>query len=208
MVTGLSSEGSGASGSGARPCPGSRPGPVPRGSATSPNPAWRPKPLSLWPPIPPTLHRTLPRASPEPPHSTSNPGLEVLWGGSGGDPMGLRRDERAVGDAVTLIPPDSEEPNHLQYPSADAGIRGVDVARAMAGLSGDWCPISGQRSNGSMVLCLSRSLSRGPDTPTGSGSGIPKVFFDRERLAAVFAGLPTRSELREMIATWGRSVNR
>ena len=57
MVTGLSSEGSGASRPGARRCPSSRPGPVPRVSATSPNPFWRPKPLSLRPAILPTLHR-------------------------------------------------------------------------------------------------------------------------------------------------------
>ena len=38
-----------ASGSGARRCSGSRPGPVPRVSATSPNPVWRPRPPSLWP---------------------------------------------------------------------------------------------------------------------------------------------------------------
>jgi hypothetical protein len=38
--------------------------PVSRVLATHPNPAWRPKPSNLWPPVPPTLHQTLPRAAP------------------------------------------------------------------------------------------------------------------------------------------------
>ena len=84
MVTGLCSEGSGASGSGARRCPGSGLGPVPRVSATSPNPAWRPKPLSRWPPIPPTLHQTVPRAAPESPAGPSYSNKKGPRGGSGG----------------------------------------------------------------------------------------------------------------------------
>jgi hypothetical protein len=61
MVTGLSSEGLGA-----ERCPGSAPWPVPLVLATSPNPAWRPKPPSHWPPIPPARPQTIPRAAPEP----------------------------------------------------------------------------------------------------------------------------------------------
>ena len=61
MVTGLFSEGSGARG-----CPGSGRLPVSRASAVHPNPAWRAKQPSLWPPIPPTLHQTVLRAAPEP----------------------------------------------------------------------------------------------------------------------------------------------
>ena len=45
-------------------CPGSGPLPVSRVSATHPNPSWRPKPSRPWPPFPPTLHRTFPRAAP------------------------------------------------------------------------------------------------------------------------------------------------
>src|ERR1035437_1415284 len=43
--------------------------PFPRVSATPPNPAWHPKQPSFWPPIPPTLHQTVPRTPPEPHHS-------------------------------------------------------------------------------------------------------------------------------------------
>ncbi len=59
MVTGLFSEGSGARG-----CPGSGRLPVSRASAVHPNPAWRAKQPSLWPPIPPTLHQTVLGAAP------------------------------------------------------------------------------------------------------------------------------------------------
>ena len=47
-------------------CPGSDSLPVSSVRATLLDPVWRPKPLSLWPPIAPTLRQTLPRASPEP----------------------------------------------------------------------------------------------------------------------------------------------
>ena len=51
-------------GSRAKRCPCSGPLPISRGSATHPNPAWHPKRSSFWPPVPPTLHPTVPRASP------------------------------------------------------------------------------------------------------------------------------------------------
>jgi hypothetical protein len=53
-------------------------GPAKRASATHPNPAWHPKPSSLWPPVPPTLHQTLPRDAPKTPRSTSDRRSEVL----------------------------------------------------------------------------------------------------------------------------------
>src|ERR1017187_1407032 len=56
-------------------------------SASHPNPAWHPKPSSLWPPVPPTLPPTVPRATPEPPRST----LDLDRGCYGEAPMGLRR---------------------------------------------------------------------------------------------------------------------
>ena len=92
-------------GSRAKRSPGAGPLPVFRVSATHPNPAWHPKPSSRWPPIPPTLHRTLPRASPEPPRSTSVAHTEVLRGGSGEATVWLRWYERAVGYATPPITP-------------------------------------------------------------------------------------------------------
>jgi hypothetical protein len=53
------------------------------------------------PPVHPTLHQTLPRAAPEPPRSTLDPDR----GYYGEAPVGLRRYERALGDAVSPIPP-------------------------------------------------------------------------------------------------------
>src|ERR1035441_5014184 len=91
-------------GSRAKRCPGSGPLAVSRVSATHPNPAWRPKPPSLWPAIPPTLPRPLPRTSPEPPRSTSVAYTEVLRGGSGEATVGRRRCERAVGEAAPPVP--------------------------------------------------------------------------------------------------------
>ena len=49
----------------------------------------------------------LPVASPEPPRSTSDRRSEVLRGGYGEAPEGLRGHERAGGDAVALIPPEA-----------------------------------------------------------------------------------------------------
>ena len=86
-------------GSRAKRCPGSGPLPVSRVSATHPNPAWHPKQPSLWPPIP-ILHQTVLRAAPEPHRSTSDSNQRYY----GEAPMGLRRNERAVGDAVPPIP--------------------------------------------------------------------------------------------------------
>ena len=43
--------------------------------------------------------------TPKPPRSTSDPGSEVLRGGSSGAPVWLWRHERAVGDAIPPIPP-------------------------------------------------------------------------------------------------------
>ena len=57
-----------------------------RVSASHPNPAWHPKPSSLWPPVPPTLPPTVPRATPEPPRST----LDLDRAYYGEAPMGLR----------------------------------------------------------------------------------------------------------------------
>ena len=48
-----------------------------------------------------TLHQTVPQASPEPPRSTSDSNQRYY----GEVPMGLRRYERAVGDAVPPITP-------------------------------------------------------------------------------------------------------
>ena len=50
-------------GSRSQRCPGSGPLPVFRVSAAHPKPAWHPEPSSLWPPVPPTLHQTVPGAS-------------------------------------------------------------------------------------------------------------------------------------------------
>jgi len=77
-------------GSRAERCPGSGPLPAGRVSATHPNPAWHPKPSSLWLPLPPILHPTLPRAVPEPPRprstlDTSSLSLKFL------PSMGMRR---------------------------------------------------------------------------------------------------------------------
>jgi hypothetical protein len=47
-------------------------------------PSLAPQTVELLAPILPTLHRTLPRAAPEPPRSTSYRRYEVLRGGSGG----------------------------------------------------------------------------------------------------------------------------
>src|ERR1039457_180210 len=58
--------------------------PFPRVSASPPNPAWRRKQPSFWPPIPPTLHQTLPRDAPETPRRPSDPRSEGRWGVSGG----------------------------------------------------------------------------------------------------------------------------
>ena len=87
-------------GSRAKRCPGSGPLPASRVSATHPNPAWRPKQPSLWPPIPPILRQTLPRAPPESPRSTSD--LNQRYYGE--TPVGLRRYERAAGDTVPPLP--------------------------------------------------------------------------------------------------------
>ena len=75
-------------GSGANRCPGSGSLSVSRVSAAHPNTAWRP--------IPPTLHQTLARASPETPRRTLI-GYQRYYGES---PVRLRRDGRAAGDAV------------------------------------------------------------------------------------------------------------
>ena len=88
-------------GSRAKRCLGSGPLPASRVSADHPNPAWHPKPSSRWPPVPPTLHPTLPRPAPEPHRSTLDPDR----GYYGEAQMGLPRYERAVGDASPPIPP-------------------------------------------------------------------------------------------------------
>src|ERR1035437_5157581 len=63
---------------------------------------------SLWPPIPPTLHRTLPRDAPETPRSTLDPDR----GYYGESPVRLRRYERAVGGRRSSHSTEnSEEPN-------------------------------------------------------------------------------------------------
>jgi hypothetical protein len=62
----------------AQRCPGSGPLPISRASATHPHPACRPEQPSLWPPVSPTLHQTLPRPAPEPHRSTSVSQTEVL----------------------------------------------------------------------------------------------------------------------------------
>jgi hypothetical protein len=67
-------------------CPGSGALPVSRVSATHPNPAWHPKPSRLWPPVPPTLHKTFPRDAPESPRSTSDSNQRYY----GETPVGLR----------------------------------------------------------------------------------------------------------------------
>jgi hypothetical protein len=85
-------------------CPGSGSLPVCRVSAAHPNPTWHPEQPSLLPPIPLTLHPSVPGAPPEPHRSTSVRLTEVLRGGSGGAPV-RQRYERAVGDAVPPIPP-------------------------------------------------------------------------------------------------------
>src|SRR5208283_3868281 len=73
-------------------------------------------------PIPPTLHQTLPRAAPEPPRSTSVGRTEVLRGGSGGAPVGLRY-ERAVGAAASFVPDGEPPQGQLAWilPTRDAG---------------------------------------------------------------------------------------
>jgi hypothetical protein len=53
----------------------------------------------------PTLHRTLPRASPLPRRSTSDPGVEVLRRGNGEVTGRHRRRERTNGDAAQPITP-------------------------------------------------------------------------------------------------------
>ena len=100
MVTGRSSEGSGV-----RRCPGSGPWSVPRVSATCPNPAWRPKPPSHCPPIPPNRHQPLPRASPEPRRSLAVVPLIQDQRCYGETPARLWRNERAAGDAIPPVPP-------------------------------------------------------------------------------------------------------
>ena len=63
------------------------------GGQTHPDPAWRPKQPSRWPPIPPTLHQTLARHAPETHRGTSIPDQRYY----GESPVRLRRYERAVG---------------------------------------------------------------------------------------------------------------
>lgn len=60
-------------GSRGKRCPGSGPLPVFRALAYHPIPAWRPKRSSLWPPVPPPLHQSVPRPAPEPHRSMLNP---------------------------------------------------------------------------------------------------------------------------------------
>jgi hypothetical protein len=82
------------SGSGARPQPVSGGLPVSRLWPAHPNRALQPKPPRRRPPIAPTLHRSLPRASPETRRSTSDRESEVLRRVSGESPARLRRDAR------------------------------------------------------------------------------------------------------------------
>jgi hypothetical protein len=99
MVTGLFSEGSGAKG-----CPGSGCLPVSRVWATNPNAAWRSKQPSLWPPIAPTPHQTLPRAPPDTHRRLPVAPLIADQRGDGESPVSIRwgyGDERAAGDATT-----------------------------------------------------------------------------------------------------------
>jgi len=91
MVTGRFS---GESGAGRRRSSGRWP--VPRVWATHPNPAWRPKQPSFWPPFPPTLHRTVLRASPEPPRRLAVAPLIRDQRGDGESPANLRRGPHAV----------------------------------------------------------------------------------------------------------------
>jgi hypothetical protein len=55
----------------------------------------------VFTPVLPILHQTIARASPEPPRSTSDPNQRCY----GEAPVGLRRCERAVGNAAPPIPP-------------------------------------------------------------------------------------------------------
>ena len=77
-------------------CPGSGPLPVSRTSATHPNPAWRPKPPSLWP----QFLQPCTRPSRGPPRSLTVVPLIADKRYYGEAPMGLRGYERAVEDAV------------------------------------------------------------------------------------------------------------
>ncbi len=104
-IIGLSSEGSGAEDPALDDAPALALGRFPHVWATSPNPAWRPKPRRHWPLISPTLHRTVLRAAPEPPRSLavvpSVPGTEVPDDEAPGRQW---RNERAAGDAIPPIP--------------------------------------------------------------------------------------------------------
>jgi len=82
--------------SGAGRCRSSGRWPVPRVWATHPNPAWRPKQPSFWPPFPPTLHRTLLRAAPHPPRRLAVAPLIRDQRGDGESPANLRRGPHAL----------------------------------------------------------------------------------------------------------------
>ncbi len=127
MVTGFSSEGSGA-----RRCPGCGRLPVSRVSAPPPNPAWRPKQPSLRPPISATMHQTVPRVPPEPHGSpTVVPSIRIegttvrpRWN-SGGS----RRDARCVrrlGGQGAVGGPSSVEKQPSPSDPGDCGLRQAD----------------------------------------------------------------------------------
>jgi len=74
----------------------------------------------------PDPRHTLPIPSPYPPHSTSVPGTEVLWGGYGEGQVGLWRWERSVGDATFAIPPNHQwETKAAFLDSGQVGNRGI-----------------------------------------------------------------------------------
>jgi hypothetical protein len=115
MVTGLFSEGSGA-----RRCISSRRLPVTGVSATHPNPAWRPKQPSCWPPNRPALHQTVLWAAPGPRRGlTVAPLIRIrgatvrLWWGYGamsGSPFAASRSQ-SQGSTGTSHHPEARRPS-------------------------------------------------------------------------------------------------
>jgi hypothetical protein len=84
----------------AKRCPGSGPSLVSCVSADPSEPSLAPQTAEALAPIPPTLHPTLSRDAPETPRSTSYQDKRYY----GESPMGLRRDERAVGMPSLPLP--------------------------------------------------------------------------------------------------------
>ena len=145
-------------------------GPVPRVLATSPNPAWHPKPPSHWPPIPPTRPQTVPRAAPDPRRILAVvPSIRIegttarIRRGSGEVPMYLPSFHRRFGSR-----------NSGSRASTSASDCWPDRALASGGFFGDWrcrwgCLLDSNHTKKQFSFCLvgraRHSVRAGPGAP-------------------------------------------